>query len=156
MFGNRAFRGANRADIDSSSSFTFSSTNRGLLVEADRCVEEARNTVWVRFCFDGAIACLKSGFVNTLWVLRCTRKDEKDCIVGNRRKLETEPSWLTIKRANRNNANCTHASRMRGCPPSPVGYYGKLLGAQRIDWQRMHIGERVVARLYERNYGGNS
>lgn len=116
--------------------------------------KRARNTAWVRFCFDGAIAWLKSGFANTPWVLRCTRKVEKECIVGIRRKLETEPSWLTIKRANRNNANCTRASRMRGCP-SPVGYYGKLLGAQQIDWQRMHIGERAVARLYERNCGGN-
>ena len=88
------------------------------------------------------------------WVLRCTRKDEKECIVGIRRKLEIEPSWLTIKRANRNNSNCTRASRMRGCP-SPIGYYGKLLGAQQIDWQRMNIGERAVARLYERSCGDN-
>lgn len=50
------------------------------------------------------------------WVLLCTRKDEKECIVGIRLKLETEPSWLTIKRANRNNANCTRASRMQGRP----------------------------------------
>lgn len=123
-----------------------------MLVEVERCAEEARNTVWVRFCFDGVIAWLESGFANTPWVLRCTRKDEKECIVGIRLKLEIELSWPTIKRANRNNANCSSASRMRGCP-SPVGYYGKLLGAQQIDWQRMHIGERVVARLYGRNCG---
>lgn len=134
--------------------FTLSPTNRGLLVEVERCAEEARNTVWVRFCFDGAIAWLKSRFANTPWVLRCTRKDEKECIVRVRHKLEIEPSWLTIKRANRNNANCSSASRMRGCP-SFVGYCGKLLGAQQIDRQRMHIGERAVARLYERNCGGN-
>lgn len=131
VFGNRAFRGATREDIDSSPSFTLSPTNRGLLVEVERCAEEARNTVWVRFCFDGAIAWRKSGFANTPWVLCCTRKDEKECIVGIRLKLEIEPSWPTTERANRNNANCTRASRMRGCP-SPIGYYGRLLGAQQI------------------------
>lgn len=68
----------------------------------------------------------------TPWVLRCTRKDEKECIVGIRLKLEIEPSWQTIKRANRNNANCARASCMRGCS-QPVGYYGKLLGAQQTD-----------------------
>ena len=116
----------------SSPSFTFSPTNRGLLVEANRCAEETRNTAWVRFCFDGAIAWLKSGFANAPWVLRCTRKDKKECIVGIRRKLEIEPSWLTIKQANRNNANCARASCMRRCS-QPVGYYGKLLGAQQTD-----------------------
>ena len=137
-----------------SPSFTLSPTNRGLQVEANRCAEEARNTVWVRFCFDGAIVWLKFGFANTPWVLRCTRKDGKECIVGFRLKLEIEPSWPTTERANRNNVNCTRASRMRGCP-SPVGYYRKLLGAQQIDWQRMHIGERAVAELYEGNCGDN-
>lgn len=123
----RAFRGSARAAIDRSPSFTLSPTNRGLQVEANRCAEEARNTVWVRFCFDGAIAWRKSGFANTPWVLRCTRKDEKECIVGIRRKLETEASWLTIKRVNRNNANCTRAFRMRGCPPASLAITGSCL-----------------------------
>lgn len=110
-----------------SPSFTLSPTNRGLLVEVERCAEVARNTVWVRFCFDGAIAWLKSGFSNTPWVLRCTRKDEKECIVGIRHKLEIEPSWLTIKGTNRNNANCARASRMRGCPPARLAITGSCL-----------------------------
>lgn len=36
-----------------------------------------------------------------------------------------------------------------------VDYCKKLLGAQQIDRQHMHIGERAAAKLYERCYGGN-
>ncbi|MEE0244503.1 MAG: hypothetical protein U0H36_03045, partial [Eggerthellaceae bacterium] len=56
--------------------------NRGLLVEADRCVEEARNTVWVRFCFDEAIAWLKSGFANTHGYCVVHVKMKKNVLLG--------------------------------------------------------------------------
>ncbi|MEE0169505.1 MAG: hypothetical protein U0I00_06595, partial [Eggerthellaceae bacterium] len=67
----------------SSPSFTFSPTNRGLLVEADRCAEESRNTVWMRFFFDGAIAWLKFRFANTHGYCVVHVKMKKNVLLGS-------------------------------------------------------------------------
>ena len=62
---------------------TFSPTNRGLLVEADRCAEESRNTVWMRFFFDGAIAWLKFRFANTHGYCVVHVKMKKNVLLGS-------------------------------------------------------------------------